>query len=722
MKNNTTSLGDVHNGRATRLIEKNGKEYIEKPRNALTEKVWASFLCKLEELGAEYLPKSVKIISEDEDSHTEEVVKQLSTDKDGVKRYYLRMGAFLFLSYLLSSTDFHFENIIANGEYPVAIDLEALLSSDITSSHNKRNITATSFATNLLPKYLKEIDTSGIAGCHKGTKNLPTIDGEPVSACDYVDDILKGFSDTYDLVLAKRDEIIPYIEAFSPCTFREIVRNTRVYAYVVQQVYKAKPEDKRKTAYDLLSIAYRKDPDKDRLNKAKLMLEAEVESVLKYDFPLFYVMGDSKDLYSNGKVVMKDFYTCSPVDFAKQKLNSLSQKDKEKEMKLILLSFESKKTLPKEIASDKDVVSQMISEFDRCFVPNFDSSFIVLTCEDGTHSTFKEVGFGLYGGLCGILCAYCAAYAKTKRQELLPKIELFLDQIEKGCNKENCRTFYDKREYELNDNSCSLSKGIAGTILGLLHCYELTENKRAYEIALKTAKSVDIEKVDIKTFDVLSGIGGMCLVLPKLPKDIAYPIAKALSPYLVCDDCTLTGVAHGAAGRALALCAVQKVLGENIFDDEIIRLLEFENSNFDKDENNWLDLRVTEKKAFMRGWCSGAPGIGMARKKMLEYTENEKIIDICKKDVERVKEFLSQDQKEFVRATLCCGEASFVMACANLGVKRENTLLIELRADSPKLLHSVDTADLNPTLMQGLAGVLYAYFMQDDARCGGMLI
>ncbi len=720
MKNNTTSLGDVHNGDYTRLIEENGKEYIYKPRNALTEKVWASFLCKLEELGAEYLPKAVKIISENENSHTEEVVKQLPTDKDGVKRYYHRMGSLLFLSYLLSTTDLHFENIIANGEYPVVVDLEALLSSNITNSNNKKGIFTTSYASSLLPRYLKNVDTSGIASFIKGAKNMPMINNAPVYVIANIDDILKGFSDTYDLVLAKKDEVVPCIEAFSHCTFREIIRNTRVYDYIMQQIKTS--EDKRKTAYDLLSIAYRKDPDKERLNKAKLMLEAEIESVLKYDFPLFYVMGDSKDLYSNGKVVMKDFYTCSPVDFAKQKLNSLSQKDKEKEMKLISLSFESKKPLPKEKAPETDAVSQMISEFDRCFVPNFDSSFIVLTCENGTHSTFKSVGFGLYGGLCGILCAYCAAYAKTKREELLTKIELFLDQIEKGSDKENCRTFYDKREYELNDNSCSLSKGLAGTILGLLHCYELTENKRAYEIAVKIAKSIDIEKVDIKTFDVLSGVGGMCLVLPKLPKDIAYPIAKALSPYLVCDDCTLTGVAHGAAGRALALSAVQKVLGENIFDDEILRLLEFENSNFDKDENNWLDLRVTEKRAFMRGWCSGAPGIGMARKKMLEYTVNEKIIDICKKDIDRVKEFLFQEQKEYARATLCCGEASFVMACANLGVKCKNSLSIELRADSPKLLHSVDTADLNPTLMQGLAGVLYAYFMQDDTRCGGMLI
>lgn len=722
MKNTTTPLGDVHNGKTTQLIKIGSKEYIEKPRNALTEKVWASFLCKLEELGAEYLPKAVKIIAEDEDSHAEEVVKQLSTDKDGVKRYYRRIGSLLFLAYLLSSTDLHAENIIANGEYPVVVDVETLLTSNITSNNSKKSEKSTSLGSSLLPHYFELEDTCGICGHINDSKNLPTIDGESVSVCDYVDDILKGFSDTYDLVLNNKDEIIPYIEAFSPCTFREIPRNTRVYAYVVQQVYKAKPEDKRKTAYTLLSIAYRKDSDKDRLNKAKLMLEAEIDSVLKYDFPLFYVMGDSKDLYSNGKVVMKDFYTCSPVDFAKQKLNSLSQKDKEKEMKLIFLSFESKKSLPKEKAPESDVVSQMVSEFDRCFVPNFDSSFINLTSENGTHSTFKSVGFGLYGGLCGILCAYCAAYAKTKRAELLTKIELFLDQIEKGYNKENCCTFYDRREYELNDNSCSLSKGIAGTILGLLHCYELTENKRAYEIALKIAKSIDIEKIDIKTFDVLSGASGMCLVLPKLPKDIAYPIAKALSPYLTCDDCTQTGVAHGAAGRALALCAVQKVLGENIFDDEIIRLLEFENSHFDKDENNWLDLRVTDKKSFMRGWCSGAPGIGMARKKMLEYTDNKKIIDICKKDIERVKDFLSQEQKEYARATLCCGEASFVMACANLGIKCENSLLSELRADSPKLLHPVDTADLNPTLMQGLAGVTYAYFMQDDTRCGGMLI
>ena len=46
--------------------------------------------------------------------------------KAEIRRFYERQGAYLALLYALDATDFHYENLIASGEHPVLIDLEAL--------------------------------------------------------------------------------------------------------------------------------------------------------------------------------------------------------------------------------------------------------------------------------------------------------------------------------------------------------------------------------------------------------------------------------------------------------------------------------------------------------------------------------------------------------------------------------------------------------------------
>ena len=48
------------------------------------------------------------------------------TEAEAIQRFYERQGAYLALLYALEATDFHLENLIAAGEYPVWVDLESL--------------------------------------------------------------------------------------------------------------------------------------------------------------------------------------------------------------------------------------------------------------------------------------------------------------------------------------------------------------------------------------------------------------------------------------------------------------------------------------------------------------------------------------------------------------------------------------------------------------------
>ena len=46
--------------------------------------------------------------------------------EEEIRRYYRRTGHLLCLVYALNGSDFHYENLIADGEHPVPIDLETI--------------------------------------------------------------------------------------------------------------------------------------------------------------------------------------------------------------------------------------------------------------------------------------------------------------------------------------------------------------------------------------------------------------------------------------------------------------------------------------------------------------------------------------------------------------------------------------------------------------------
>lgn len=84
----------------------------------------------------------------------------------------------------------------------------------------------------------------------------------------------------------------------------------------------------------------------------------------------------------------------------------------------------------------------------------------------------------------------------------------------------------------------------------------------------------------------------------------------------------LTGYAHGVSGVVCALAELARATGENRFSQAVEEGLRYEQSQFSEDQQNWRDYRAdaaeTGGEAYQFGWCHGAPGIGMARVRLLE--------------------------------------------------------------------------------------------------------
>src|SRR5262249_36097777 len=150
-----------------------------------------------------------------------------------VRRFYERQGGYLALLYALEATDFHSENLIAAGEHPMLIDLEALFQSRVGGVDLKQSEQLAShilaysvLRIGLLPQRIwaneesDGVDISGlgaVAGqltprgvptwdavgtdamrltrkrvAMPGGQNQPTLCGAAVSVLDYQDAIVAG--------------------------------------------------------------------------------------------------------------------------------------------------------------------------------------------------------------------------------------------------------------------------------------------------------------------------------------------------------------------------------------------------------------------------------------------------------------------------------------------------------------------------------------------------
>jgi len=191
------------------------------------------------------------------------------------------MGGYLALLYVLEARDFHFENLIAAGEHPMLIDLEALFHPRVDEfDRNQINQYANSIMydsvlrVGLLPNRLwsnaesRGIDLSGLGTVGKqltpdrlpywegigtdemqlkrqqmemvGRQHRPTLNGKEINALDYTESLLAGFTKIYWLLLQHRDELLAEdgpLTRFAKDEVRVILRPTRTYGLLMMESF-----------------------------------------------------------------------------------------------------------------------------------------------------------------------------------------------------------------------------------------------------------------------------------------------------------------------------------------------------------------------------------------------------------------------------------------------------------------------------------------------------
>src|SRR5579862_8999473 len=120
--------GDTHRkGRSVVIAGFTGGErLVYKPRSMAVDEHFNELLVWLNERGAEPAFRRPKSLGRGQHGWAEFIRREACASTAEVKRFYQRQGALLAVLFALEATDFHCENLIAAGEHPMLIDLEAL--------------------------------------------------------------------------------------------------------------------------------------------------------------------------------------------------------------------------------------------------------------------------------------------------------------------------------------------------------------------------------------------------------------------------------------------------------------------------------------------------------------------------------------------------------------------------------------------------------------------
>lgn len=384
-------LSDSHNRRRSvmALTFASGLKLIYKPRSLGLEEAYFQLLkwCNQQEV---LLPfKLVKVIDCKTHGWMEYVEHLPCKHETAAGRYYQRAGMLLCLLYVLEGSDFHKENLIASGEEPVLVDLEALLhpiAHEIAPNAEHEGATYLAnqqcfdsvLRTGLLPIWEfgangnQAEDISSLGGVvqevsvrtpkwkHINTDdmvlgsdleiippqaNALSLNGTILSPNDYTSEIVDGFRQMYQFLLEKQEALLridsPFI-ALADQKVRFVFRSTNIYAQVLGKTMQPKflkHGIDRSIELDVLSRAFLTAETKPPIWS---LLAAESQALEQMDIPYFVADSSSEVLRVNSDLIIEGYFKQPSYEKVFSHLRQLNKTNLAQQIDIIRASLYSR--------------------------------------------------------------------------------------------------------------------------------------------------------------------------------------------------------------------------------------------------------------------------------------------------------------------------------------------------------------------------------------------
>ncbi len=227
-----------HGGRTVTLIEFNGgRRVIYKPRTGTSEAAWFSFLTWINRNGFQPQLRVPWMLPREGYSWMEYVEQAPCQNEAAVGRFYQRMGGLMAAAYFMKAVDCHRQNVIAAGEHPVLVDIDALWHvSRLTRTQSPEDVLyRTGFLPNSKPRSLQS--RSSVLGRAGTGPHLPMMSGKPIFAAPYTNDIVTGFRRAWNCIVGtkkRRAEFLQQVRKVRTQRRRWIYRATEGYGATLQ--------------------------------------------------------------------------------------------------------------------------------------------------------------------------------------------------------------------------------------------------------------------------------------------------------------------------------------------------------------------------------------------------------------------------------------------------------------------------------------------------------
>ncbi|OJT26518.1 MrsM protein [Archangium sp. Cb G35] len=695
-----SGVSDLHReGRSVVLLRfSSGLRLVYKPKSLAVDVRFQQLLQTLNAWGARYPHRVLTVLDRGTHGWVEHVEATGCDSREALQRFYWRQGSSLALLHLLAAVDFHLENLIAAGEYPVLVDLEALfhqrLALETGDSAMQRawgELDRSIISVGMLPMLIfgragrAGVDMSGLGGeagqlspqavpmvedAHSdtmrmvrrqgrtsGSSNRPLLQGQPVDAAGFTEDIVQGFEETHRLLRQHREELGARLQSFADVEVRHIVRATQRYALLLQESVHP----------DFLREGLERDKVLDNLwAEASLvpalrrLVPSEHADLRLGDIPLFTTRPGQRHLWNSTGECIRDYFARDSLSEVRERLARMDEKDCAWQVSLIRKSMVSldkgrgtarpaaSTTPPPSLppASREDCLAAAVSIGEqlaaRAIRGKTDVSWIGMSLEDlgQWRWSLSPLGTDLYEGVGGVSLFLAYLARETGRADFEQLARAGLETVRDAW-----------RNPDPSDAGVGAYVGRTSSAYVLAHLSALWNQPALLDDVIAGLPTLE-PLIDADTrLDLLSGSAGCALVLLGLHARTGDPrlldAARRCGERLLvtAQPCPegglgwkgpaaqrpLSGFSHGAAGIAYALLALAAATGDTRYRELAHQALIYERALFVPERGNWKDLREPEASTgeaspgFMVTWCHGAPGIALGRLCSLRYLDGPEV-------------------------------------------------------------------------------------------------